>query len=193
MFKTKKIALVGLSMAALIGGSLVGCGSETVEPEFEQNTSVQTEGFKLAVVGSQWKNWNPKEAFESADLNFTKQSSGLFTYTVTITSEIASGWWGFKFVGQADWNPAQYGLEDIDFDSCNAAFKKLVTDKNSDVTDATSYYAKFKGGSSNRTNISSDALDSKAGAFDITYNPANFWSDEDGHSHKIVVNFTAAA
>ncbi len=211
--KITKLLLLPLCAAAVLGAA-VGCGgtSSSSGDEFEQESN-NGEGFTMWVVGSDWNSWTPSTVGDAQA--FKKQADGTFKYTVTISKErnekVSKGeddkynadYVGFKFIAAKSWD-SQFGMEDVDYDNCNDAFKKLVKDVY-DVKDYTEYKAKWHEGTSNRNNLSfqkltideegnvTDALG--AGSYEIVYNPANFFSLEENDTtylHKFVVNYTAA-
>ncbi len=200
--KITKLLLLPLCAAAVLGAA-VGCGgTSSSEPEFDVNSNPTVEGFDMWVVGSAWASWEPKNVNDS--LKFSKSNgSAALTYTVTITNAADEAYWGFKFIGQKSWSPSQYGMEDIDYENCNEAFKTLVKDYYN-VKNYTEYKAKWHEGTSNRSNVqfgeNKDASGAfthlGAGTYKITYNPANFDSVDENdttYSHKFVVEFTKAA
>lgn len=217
--KITKLLLLPLCAAAVLGAA-VGCGgtssSTSSEDEFDVNSNPGTEGFNMWIVGSAWSNWTPDEVTD--DLKFTNVTgTAKLTYTVTISAADDENWWGFKFVGQKSWNPSQFGMEDIDYEKCNDAFKELVktttiTEDDTDgVTTYEEYKAKWKAPTSNRSNVSfcqnkktvtkeDDTTEEVfthvgAGTYKFTYDPLNFESEsanETTYSHKIVVEFTKA-
>lgn len=196
--KITKLLLLPLCAAAVLGAA-VGCGgtssSTSSEDEFDVNSNPGTEGFNMWIVGSAWGNWAPDKVTD--DLQFKNVTgSAKLTYTVTISAADDENWWGFKFVGQKSWNPSQFGMEDIDYEKCNDAFKTLVKDAEG-VNNYTEYKAKWKEGTSNRSNVSFSQKENHigAGTYKFTYDPLNFDSEsanETTYSHKIVVEFTKA-
>lgn len=153
--KITKLLLLPLCAAAVLGAA-VGCGgtssSTSSGDEFEVNSNPGTEGFNMWIVGSSWSNWAPDKVTD--DLKFTSVTgTAKLTYTVNISAADDAAWWGFKFVGQQAWSPSQFGMEDIDYEKCNDAFKTLVKDAEG-VNNYTEYKAKWKKGTGDRSNIS---------------------------------------
>lgn len=203
--KITKLLLLPLCAAAVLGAA-VGCGGTSSEDEFDVNSNPVRDNFDMWIVGSDWANWEPKDV--GKEQQFERQSDGTYKYTVTITTERDESWWGFKFIAGNTWT-SQFGMEDIDYEKCNDAFKQLVktttiTEDDTDgVTTYEEYKAKWKEGTGNRSNVSfcqHKAADETydhagAGTYDIIYNPSNFESVEANsttYSHKFVINFTKA-
>ncbi len=182
MFSKTKLLLCTF---ALFG--LVACGNNAGgDDEFEQNTgSFQAPVPTMYIVGSHWANWDPAAAAADPELAFTMKagSSSVMEYDVTLTSEMLAGYVGFKFVAGGSWD-VQYGMEDIDFDSCNEAFRNLFPgrEKNS-----------WKEGTNNRSNVQGyDDNSLAAGVYHIEYDSLNVKTDMDSLGYKFVINFTAA-
>lgn len=213
--KITKLLLLPLCAAAVLGAA-VGCGgtSSSSEDEFDVNSNPVRDNFDMWIVGSDWANWTPEDV--GKEQQFERQSDGTYKYTVTITTEKDESWWGFKFIAGNTWT-SQFGMEDIDYEKCNDAFKELVktttvTEDDTDgVTTYEEYKAKWKEGTGNRSNVSfcqnkktvtkeDDTTEEVfthvgAGTYDIIYNPSNFESIEANsttYSHKFVINFTKA-
>ncbi len=196
--KITKLLLLPLCAAAVLGAA-VGCGgtssSTSSEDEFDVNSNPGTEGFNMWIVGSAWSNWAPDKVTD--DLKFTNVTgTAKLTYTVTISAADDENYWGFKFVGQKSWSPSQFGMEDIDYEKCNDAFKTLVKDAEG-VNNYTEYKNKWKEGTSNRSNVSFCQKENHigVGTYKFTYDPLNFESEsanDTTYSHKIVVEFTKA-
>lgn len=205
--KISKLLLLPLCAAAVLGAA-VGCGETTSSSssgdEFDVNSNPVRENFDMWIVGSNWANWTPADVGDKEQ--FTRLDNGTYKYTVTITDD--TQWWGFKFISGKAWT-TQFGLEDVDYDKCNDAFKALVKtatvseDDADGITTYEEYKAKYKEGTSNRSNVSfcqtKDASDAYThageGTYEIIYNPANFESIEENsttYSHKFVINFTQA-
>lgn len=196
MFKFKKILTLGLAMVAVCGAVACGTPNETPNDDnmYSQN-SVVSEGFDMYIVGSSWNKWDEKSVTKHPDLKFAAVGDGTYKYTVNITATLDAAWWGFKFIANDSWNP-QFGMEDIDYDKCNEGFKELL--KVVEVNNYSEYKAKYKSGTSNRSNVSFCQLANNAGmgTYEIVYNPANFEAMDENDTtylHKFVVNFTKAA
>lgn len=191
MFKMKKLLTLGLAMVAVCGA--VACAPK--DDMYSQN-SVVSQGFDMYIVGSNWNNWKPETIKDDPTVKFTAVGDGTYKYTVNITTELDASSWGFKFIASNSWD-SQFGMEDIDYEKCNNAFKTLLTTA-VDVKDYTEYKAKYRSGTSNRSNISFCQLEGGVGVgtYEIVYNPANFEAIEENDTtylHKFVVNFTKAA
>lgn len=188
MFK-KRMVIIGLAALASLG--MAGCNKGD-ELDFER-VSVEPESFDMWVVGSAWANWTPANVSDTE--KFTRNADGLMEYTVTVDH---SGWWGFKFISTKAWS-AQYGMEDVDYEKCNQAFKDELTALDATVVDYTSFKAKYKEGTGNRSNVS--LYDEKKenvgnGTYKITYDPTNFETIDENdttYSHKFVIEYTKAA
>lgn len=161
----KKILLLGITALACL--SLASCGDD--DQSFDQ-TSATGSGISMYIIGSHWNNWTTDTIKEASDpsCTFTKNSSGYFEYTATVTTEMASGLWGFKFIASNSWSD-QYGIEDVDFANCNQAFKDVV---GADTET-------FTGSTTNRGNItkSSSYAGTGVGTYKIVYDPTNFDSE----------------
>lgn len=185
MFNKTKVLLC--SLAVLGGLGLVACNQQPDERDsFEQN-STSFVGYEMYIVGNGWNNWGVdtiKEANPSC--KFTKVNSTEFTFDAVVTADMVTGnddkgnpkKAEFKFVASNSWSE-QYGMEDVDFDACNKAFKDLFPGKTKES---------WKGASNNRTNVAVD----QAGTFHIKYNPLDFRADGEGRLFKFVIDFTAA-
>jgi hypothetical protein len=185
--------------------TLAACNQETKvespsinEGEFDQNEETFIPDIQMYAIGSHWNNWDTasiKEANPSCAFVKDENSAGLdtkYTYTVTVTEEMAAGWVGFKFIDSNSWS-VQYGMEDVDFSRCNEAFLNLIGDQNEDgKVDNEDKVAKFSKPTSDRSNIEVTAV----GTYVIEYYPYNFESsktDVTSYSCKFVVTFTPAA
>lgn len=194
-----------LGLFSLAACQLPGFGDEQEDEqltpptadEFDQNDNEFIPENNLWIIGSHWNNWQPGTIMEAnPSCKFVKDETSVgldtkYTYTVEVTQEMINAWCGFKFIGQANWDPAQYGIEDVDFEKCNEAFLAMIGDLNEDgKCDAQDKYT-FEGGS-NRGNV----VATKPGTYVIEYYPYNFVSEEiDGakYSCKFAVQFTPAA
>ncbi len=196
MFKKKSLFAFGMATLALCG-VLTACNDKEENPDdFFETSEVTPDGFEMYIVGSNWNNWDTatiKEADPSC--TFTKASSTEYTFNAVVTEEMNAGWWGFKFIADNSWT-SQYGMEDIDYENCNDAFKAIVTAANPDVVDYASYQAKFKEGSSNRSNVSFPGTEGAVGTYTVKYNPINFDTVDANsitYTKKFVVDFTPAS
>ena len=95
---------------------------------------------------------------------------------------MVDAWCGFKFIASNAW-AVQYGMEDVDFENSNEAFRQMAGSKED-----------YKKGSSDRNNIVVTA----PGTFHIEYNPFNFVSVETdngagNYTCKFTIEFTPAA
>ncbi len=164
MFKKVKALLCGT--AALL--MLVGCGggSSDGSDDFDQNTDPHGQGITMYVIGSHFNSWTPDTIKDNKDCAFVKDSStGLYTIDLTITQEMIDAWCGFKFIATNSWSE-QYGMEDLNWEACNAKFKEQY--KNEDGSQKTK--EAWHEGASNRSNVEAKT----PGKFHIEYNPANF-------------------
>lgn len=190
MFKKTKLLLC--AVGAL--GFLVSCNSNSTPADdtsdFDQNGNKNWEGFSMYIIGSHWNSWDT-ETIKTANPScaFTEKSDekGVFTYTANVTSEMVNAWCGFKFISDASWS-SQYGLEDVNYEKSNAAFRALMEEQG--LSDRT----KLTGPTSKRSNI----VASKAGTYVITYYPNDFSTvdvDTDAKTltNHFTVDFTAAA
>ena len=186
--------LFALCMAAGLLG-LASCNNPTTsseasvassEDEFQQNSeSFAPLKATMYIIGSGWNNWkadtiataNPSCAFTPYEGSTTK-----LEYTATVTHEMASDWVGFKFIESNSWN-VQYGMEDVDLDSCNDAFKNLYAGKTK---------ADFTEGASNRTNILNGQNAAFEGTYHIVYDMLDFRSNDNGGTYHFVIDFTPA-
>lgn len=180
MFKKAKLLLLGA--AALV--SLVGCGESQKEvcspdDEFCQNENPTVQGFEMYVIGSHWNSWDPATIKSAEGCAFAKQSDGTYIWSATITQEMVDAWCGFKFIADNSWG-SQYGMEDVNYNKSNDAFKEMVGEK--------SNYVK---GTSDRSNIEIK----KAGTVEVVFDPANFESEQTTattYTNKFAVTFTVA-
>lgn len=179
MLKKAKLLLIGA--AALV--SLVGCGTKTEtctdEDEFCQNDNPTIQGIEMYVVGSHWNSWDPSTIKDAEGCSFKKQSDGTYTWSATITQEMVDAWCGFKFIADNSWS-SQYGMEDVNYEKSNDAFKEMVGEKEN-----------FKEDTKNRSNV----VVTKAGTIEIEYDPTNFTSEQTSattYTNKFAVTFTAA-
>lgn len=179
---------VALAFAASLM-ALCACGSnqaKKTDDEFEVNSNHFEFSAEMYIVGSGWNNWDPKtikEANPSCAFTHVEGSKTKLEYTAVVTAEMAAGYVGFKFIESNKWD-VQYGMEDVDLDSCNDAFKKLYEGKT---------HEDFKEGSNNRTNILNGTNAAFEGSYHIVYNPIDFRSNDVGGSYKFVIDFTPAA
>ena len=187
MFNKKLLLILASSMLLVACGTKPAASSSDGQ-DYEQASSTDTEGYQMYIVGSHWNSWTPgtiKEANPSCTFQKVEGSPKL-KYDATITQAMVDAWCGFKFIAGASWNE-QYGLEDIDIENCNDAFKTLVG-----YTDMEAWRSAHKEGTSNRSNVVVTA----PGTLHIEYDPINFKTDSiDGtsFSYHFVLNFTAVA
>lgn len=186
----KKVLLAAVLLLGTAGG-LASCGEE----EFEQNTGEYVAPEEtMYVVGSHWNGWWGEAnvaAGPAEGTAFTRstEDSNVYEYDLVITSEMASGWVGFKFTASAGWG-TQYGMEDVDYAGCNQAFLDIIAKPNkNDLT----------GPSSNRSNIEFKNGGAEiVGTYHIEYRPFNFASTavDNGagtYGEKFTIEFTPAA
>lgn len=183
MFKKTKALLC--SLVVLGGLGLVACQQTDNGDDFEQNSShFESPVEEMYIIGSAWNSWGVntiKEANPSCE--FKKVSSTEYTYDAVVTADMVKddAKVEFKFIASNSWS-VQYGMEDVDFDACNKAFKDLFPGKKKED---------WKKDSSDRSNIEVTA----AGTYHVKYNPFNFRQDDAGLglSYKFTIDFTAAA
>ena len=169
--------------------------------EFDQNEETYIPDIKMYVIGGYWNSWNPEtiaDANPSCTFVKDENSAGLdtkYTYSVVITDAmVAENENGveFKFLGTNSWS-VQFGMEDVDFDKCNAAFLALFEDQNGDgKVDNADKAEIYTGPTTNRTGYRAKV----AGTYVIEYYPYNFESNQTDvttYTCKLVVNFTPAA
>ena len=166
--------------------------------EFDQNENEFVPENNMWIIGSHFNSWDPAtidQANPSCKFVKDEASSGLdtkYVYTVVVTQDMIDSWCGFKFIAQNDWSPAQFGMEDVDFEKSNEAFLNMIGDVNEDgKVDAQDKYF-FHEGTSNRNNVVITA----PGTYVIEYYPYNFASEEVGgvpYSCKFAIQFTPAA
>jgi hypothetical protein len=177
----KKLLLAALAVLGTTA-ALVGCA----EPEFEQNTSsYEVPEETMYIIGSHWNSWNPAtiaEANPSCKFTRSAENQSIYEYDLTVTQEMVNAWCGFKFIASNAW-AVQYGMEDVDFENSNEAFRQMAGSKED-----------YKKGSSDRNNIVVTA----PGTFHIEYNPFNFVSVETdngagNYTCKFTIEFTPAA
>ncbi len=181
MFNKTKVLLC--SLAVLGGLGLVACNQQPDERDsFEQNTNKFEANEEMYIIGSHWHGWDNIKTIKEANpsCRFTRVTSNEYTFDAVVTADMVANGANaeFKFIASNSWN-VQYGMEDVDFDECNAAFKALFPDKTKES---------WNQGSSNRSNVTVN----KAGTYHISYDPYNFKTDDAGRSFKFVIDFTAA-
>lgn len=179
MFNKKLLlsALVVLGTTA----ALIGCSTE---PEFEQNTSsYEVPEETMYIIGSHWNSWDTASiASANPSCKFTRsaENASIYEYDVVVTQAMIDSWCGFKFIASNSWS-VQFGMEDVDFENSNEAFRNAYGPKD-----------KYQEGTSNRSNVEIKV----PGTYHIEYNPFNFASVETGKttwSSKFTIEFTPAA
>jgi len=192
--KEKKILMIQKKSVAvaLAAGlmALCACGStkKSSDDEFVVNSNKFEFTAEMYIIGSHWNGWDPKtikEANPSCAFTHVEGSKTKLEYTALVTAEMVASEGGvaFKFIASNSWS-VQYGMEDVDLDSCNDAFKKLYEGKT---------HEDFKEGSSNRTNVLNGTNAAFVGSYHIVYNAIDFRSNDVGGSYKFVIDFTPAA
>ncbi len=177
MFSKTKMLLCAVALVGLVGCS--GSGDE-----FEQNNSQYVAPEEtMYVIGSHWNSWTPDTIAEAnPSCKFLRQGeTSIYYYDFEVTDTMATESPMFKFIAGSSWD-VQYGMEDVDFDACNDAFKALFPGKTKED---------WKEGTGNRSNI--ELTGDCVGSYHITYNPYDLRSDDEGRGFKFVINFTAAA
>ena len=175
--------------------TLAACGTEEKPApgleDFEQNTEEFVPNINMYIIGSHFNSWGADtihEADPSCTFVVDENSEGLnkkYTYKAVVTQEMLDGNEGkveCKFIGQNSWTGAQFGVEDIDFEKSNDAFKTMFGKEKTE----------FNGGTTNRSNI----VITQPGEYLFEYYPYNFTSVEiEGcpYTCKFVVTFTPAA
>lgn len=190
MFKLRTLAVLG---AALM---LVGCNQPANNKaaddgmDYDQETDPVVKPFEMYIVGSHWT-WTPAEvvADKKELCQFSKvEGTAKLKYEFDVTKAMVDEWFGFKFVAAGSW-AEQYGLEDLDIESCNAAFKELVG-----YTDLDTFRAAHKEGKGNRSNVTPSGH-AEGGHFVITYDPLDFRTatTEAGgeYTYHFVIDYTA--
>ncbi len=187
----KKLLLSALVLVSLAG--VASCSTPDTGDDFEQNTSSYVAPEEtMYLVGSHWNGWWD-DAHKVAPTDGTKfirstEDTNVYYIDVEVTADMADAWVGFKFTATPGWD-VQYGLEDVSFEDCNAAF--LAAIKCQDKTTLT-------GPSSNRSNVELVDGAAKVGTYHIEYRPYNLKFEEvDGeagtYTHKFTIDFTPAA
>ena len=142
----------------------------------EVNNPVQ-QGTQLYIIGSHWNNWDPSTIDQNELCTFTNVDD-YYELTIEITKEMLEQWVGFKFVADTSWN-YQLGMEDVNWEASNQAFRDLFPDGKGPYTESIS----------NRSNI----VPSSPGIMVIKYYPFDFTTEylENGNTHtnKIVIEF----
>ena len=177
----KKLLLGALAVLGTTA-ALIGCSTE---PEFEQNTSsYEVPEETMYIIGSHWNSWTPAtiaEAEPSCRFTRSAEDPNIYEIDVTVTQAMIDAWCGFKFIAGNSWS-VQFGMEDVDFENSNAAFRAAHGNKED-----------YKKGSSDRSNIEVKT----PGTYHIEYNPFNFASVETdngagNYTCKFVIEFTPA-
>ena len=171
------------SVGAVLFSSHAGGGFATGNQENVYFVSLGWLGPITAIITMLLFTLTIKEANPSCAFTHVEGSKTKLEYTAVVTAEMAAGYVGFKFIESNKWD-VQYGMEDVDLDSCNDAFKKLYEGKT---------HEDFKEGSKNRTNILNGTNAAFEGSYHIVYNPIDFRSNDVGGSYKFVIDFTPAA
>lgn len=177
----KKLLLSALLLVSLAG--VAGCANTTTPDtgdDFEQNTDTSLfEPATMYVVGSNWNSWTPATIETAEGCAFEKSADTPNCLEIDITIETSGQ---FKFIAGPSWS-TQYGMEDVDFEKSNQAFKDAIGKDKSE----------FKEGTGNRSNIEI----SVPGSLHIEYYPLNFdtvqLDNGNTHSFKFVIEFTPAA
>ncbi len=176
MFSKTKMLLCAVALVGLVGCS--GSGDE-----FEQNNSHYVAPEEtMYIIGSHWNDWTP-DTIKDADpsCKFLRQGeTNIYYYDFEVTDEMATEGPMFKFIAGPSWD-IQYGMEDVDLDACNAAFKALFPGKTKED------WSEEK----NRSNI--NLTGDCVGSYHIVYNPYDLRTDDGGRGFKFVINFTPAA
>lgn len=181
----KKRALVVL----LAAGLLAGCNQpKTDGMDYEQATDVPTSPYEMYVVGSHFNSWTP-DTIKATD-NFKFQpvtGTSKLSYEITITQAMHDEWFGFKFIESNSWS-VQYGMEDVDIENCNQAFKTLIG-----FTTVEAYRETYKEGKGNRSNVAPASSSLTVGAkLNITYDPFDYRADGD-YTYHFVIDYNVVA
>ena len=143
---------------------------DEIEPPIQQ-------GAQLYIIGSHWNNWDPGTIYQNKECTF-KNVGEYYTLTVEITKEMIESWVGFKFICDNSW-AYQLGMEDVNWEACNQAFKDLFPEGKKAYTESVS----------NRSNI----VPTSPGVMVIKYYPFDFTTEYLGngstHTTKLVIEF----
>ena len=195
MFKMRTLLVLG---AAFV---LVGCNQPQQKAadegmDYDQKTNPDVTPFEMYLVGSV-TDWDPaKVAGELKEqTQFHKiEGSAKLEYTLTVPD---ASWVGFKFIAAGSWSE-QYGVEDIDIEHCNDAFKEVIGfGEGKTYADLDAFRLHYKAPTSNRSNVGGDDFHLAAGStVKITYDPLDFRSDsanDTTYTYKFVLDYTAPA
>ncbi len=180
----KKRALVVL----LAAGLLAGCNQPRTDGmDYEQATDVPTTPYEMYVIGSHFNSWDPGTIKDTNNFKFqTVTGTSKLAYEITITQAMHDEWFGFKFIESNAWT-VQYGMEDVDIENCNSAFKTLIG-----FTTVEAYRETYHEGKSNRSNVAPASSSLTVGAkLKITYDPFNYKADGD-YSYHFVLDYIVA-
>ena len=132
---------------------------------------------QLFIIGSHWNSWDVFSIYDAYNCKFDDLGK-YHELTIEITKEMLEEWVGFKFVMDNSWT-YQLGMEDVDWDKSNEAFRELFPEGKEIYTES----------SFNRSNI----VPSQPGVMVIRYYPNNVYTEylENGSTHtkKLVIQF----